>query len=209
MGDVKLPPGIGVEWYNSSWVWGERCGSGAAYEQRSPADRSVIQRVCLLDERELAALVAMDGALPRLDPAERPRFCLRLGDELHAFTGPPLEAMRSETAFVRADAEEMLQGTLAYVRAFAASWEQCQRPLIPVPPYPLGPTVRQIRLVPSPWGTVVVILPQNAFLILAVTTLLNALAAGNRVILRAPLQSARSAALLSVRPQTRHLAVHH
>ena len=57
---------------------------------------------------------------------------------------------------------------------------------------------RQIRLVPSPWGTVVVILPQNAFLILAVTTLLNALAAGNRVILRAPLQSARSAALLSV-----------
>ncbi len=42
------------------------------------------------------------------------------------------------------------------------------------------------------------ILPQNAFLVLALTCLLNALAAGNRVILRAPLGSARSAALLGV-----------
>ncbi len=56
---------------------------------------------------------------------------------------------------------------------------------------------RSINLVRVPWGTVAIILPQNAFLIVGLTAVFNGLATGNRVILRAPLQSARSALLLA------------
>jgi acyl-CoA reductase-like NAD-dependent aldehyde dehydrogenase len=154
--------------------------------------------VSSLDERELALLVEPGAVLAGPDAEELTRFCARFYEAMQHL-GPPLRvAMGLETAFVRADCTEVLDGALEYVREFPGYWERCVRPAVALPPYELEGATRQIHLVCCAWGTVAVILPQNAFLILAVTTLLNALAAGNRVILRAPLQSARSAALLSV-----------
>jgi acyl-CoA reductase-like NAD-dependent aldehyde dehydrogenase len=111
-----------------------------------------------------------------------------------AWHGELLEATQLETGFIRSDCEEVIEGVLAYVQDFPETLQSSQAAPLH---YDCGPQKRRIRLVPTAWGTVAVVLPQSAFLILGVTCLLNALAAGNRVILRAPLQCARSAALLS------------
>jgi hypothetical protein len=103
-----------------------------------------------------------------------------------------------ETGFPPEDCAELVQGTLDYARGFAAQVLGSDTVPGPALGYDPGGQPRQIRMARAPWGTVAVVLPQNAFLLLAVTCLLNALAAGNRVVLRAPTQSARSAALLGV-----------
>ncbi|MDQ3814394.1 MAG: aldehyde dehydrogenase family protein, partial [Armatimonadota bacterium] len=115
---------------------------------------------------------------------------------------PLREAMQRETAFIRADCEEVVQSSLDYVHDFRHSLRSIRRPLVAPIKYQFDGQDRQIRLVSSPWGTVAAILPQSAFLITAVTCLMNGLASSNRVILRAPLQGARSAALLALALET-------
>ncbi|MBV9469860.1 MAG: aldehyde dehydrogenase family protein, partial [Abitibacteriaceae bacterium] len=133
-----------------------------------------------------------------LDHDELWRFTSRFHKSLKSLAEPLLEAMLWETAFTRGDCEEVLQGSFDYVHDFRHSLRSIRRPLVAPIKYQIPGQERQIRLVSAPWGTVAAILPQSAFVITAVTCLLNALAAGNRVILRAPIQGARSAALLAL-----------
>jgi acyl-CoA reductase-like NAD-dependent aldehyde dehydrogenase len=200
MDDPMMIP-QGEEWPDSSLIWGARGGHGELMEQFSPVDRSLVQKVRLIDERELTALLHPKPTLI-LDHDELWRFTDRFHDALLELREPLLEAMRWETAFIRADCNEVTQGSLDYVRDFRSSLQSIRRPLVTPIQYQgehaSTAQPRRIRMVSSPWGTIAVILPQSAFLITAVTCLLNALAAGNRVILRAPLQAARSAALLSL-----------
>jgi glyceraldehyde-3-phosphate dehydrogenase (NADP+) len=180
-------------------VWGQRAGRGKAVELQSPIDKSPIQQVNLLSEDELEALLSPQLAISRLSSEELNQFCQRFHTALQQWHCELLQTTQLETAFTRSDCEEVIEGVLAYVRDFPDTLASSETAALH---YDCGPQKRQIRLVPTAWGTVAVVLPQSAFLILGITCLLNALAAGNRVILRAPLQCARSAALLSEVLQT-------
>lgn len=187
-------PELGTEWVRSSLVWGRFTGTGTVTTQTSPVGNRVIQRFSLLSEEELETLVGVPTVQEPLSSEELRALCARLHTALEALREPLLEAMRWETGFILRDCEEMLEGSLEYVRDFP---HQADPPSTPGLKYAMNGQFRQIRLVSRPWGTILVILPQNAFLILALTCLLNALAMGNRVIVRAPVGSARSAGLLA------------
>ncbi len=187
---------FGSEWKTSSVVWGTRAGTGASFEQRSPVDGSRIQVAHVLAPQELEHLLQASRDVT-FDQAEVWSFTERLHAALQALAPLLLTTMQLETGFTKQDCEELLEGTLAYIRGFKQSLGHSNIASADPLSYHAG-HARRISLVRSAWGTVAVILPQNAFLLIAVTTLLNALATGNRVILRAPQQSARSAALLGL-----------
>ncbi len=189
---------LGNEWPLSSLIWGTRGGSGDVVECRSPADGSRIQQTRLLDAREMELLLQSPPRLLVMPRDELWLFTARLLEELQAMSQPLWEARQRETAFIRADCDDKIAGVLDYVRGFQKAIEQAESaPPAPVV-YGAGTQTRHIRLERCPWGTVAVVLPQNAFLLVALTCLLNGLATGNRVLLRAPLQAVRSAALLAL-----------
>ena len=188
---------LGEEWLNSSLVWGLPCGSGDIVEARSPIDTSVVQRVSTLNREELACLLSPDTALTTPSPTDLRSFCIRLSAALEEMRDSFSEATLWETAFLPGDCEEMVDGTLLFLKEYCEVKEMRRRLPAAGMAYQDGPQERRIELLSIPWGTVAVILPQNAFLFLAVSSMVNAIAAGNRVILRAPLQSARSAGLLA------------
>jgi len=186
-------PVVGEDWPRGSMIWGQQAGHGDWTEVRSPADGSMVQRVRLLCGEELRTLVQPPGPLPEIAQDDFWAFTARLAEALQGLAGPLLDSLALETAFVHADCEEMLSGSLAYVEGF----RDYVRSDGGVPPDTFCQSSRRLRMVDCPWGTVAIILPQNAFLSVAVTGLLNALWTGNRVILRAPLQAGRSSALLA------------
>ena len=192
-----MVPEIGDRWDDSSLLWQGRGGRGMDWEQHSPLDQSPVQTVSLLDRTELEALAALDAPAPTISQNEFDRFCRRLHDSLLCLAPALEDAMLRETAFVRPDCREMLDGSLLFVRDFLSSVQEGSTISPSSLDYEAESGRRQIHLVSSPWGKVAVILPQNAFLLVALTCLLNALYTGNRVVLRAPQQSARSAALLA------------
>ncbi len=60
--------------------------------------------------------------------------------------------MRHETAFTRADCEEMLQASLLYVRDYRCAFEATERPAPAPLRYHAPPQERRIRLHRSPWA---------------------------------------------------------
>jgi benzaldehyde dehydrogenase (NAD) len=194
----RAVPGTGERWAASSLLWCGRGGVGDDYTVISPVDGSVIQTVSLLSSSELEAVVRSDNARPSVTPDQLRSFCDRLHVALQSLTLDLEGAMLLETGFIRRDCAELMAGSLQYVHGFMALFESLgdvhDTPIV----YETASGTRQIRRVSAPWGTVAAVLPQNAFLISALACLLNALLVGNRVILRAPLQSARSAALLAL-----------
>jgi acyl-CoA reductase-like NAD-dependent aldehyde dehydrogenase len=189
---------LGAEWKRTSSIWGKRCGDGDPVDQVSPLDGALIQKACFISRDETSRLFETASPAIRLAGASLRGFCSRLHDELCALYPHILEATQWETAFTRHDCEDVVHSSLEYVGGFPDHLAGLPRAQIPPLGYSDDDGQRRIELVDVPWGTVAVILPQSAFLFLSVTCLLNALAAGNRVILRAPAQSARSAALLSL-----------
>lgn len=191
-------PSVGDEWPLASIVWGKRCGHGKIVEQRSPIDGSLVQNTRLLSDEEVLSLLQPS----RNDPSDgRPNmdlFCRQLTDHLRALHPQILHATQLETGFTASDCEEVVAASIEYAEGFAShSAGTLQAAPDPIH-YVHGSSGRSIELTTVPWGTVVAILPQSAFLILAVTCILNGLYEGNRVIVRAPAQSARSAALLGM-----------
>lgn len=188
---------VGAEWQCSS-IWGRKAGNGQFINEISPLDGTLIQKIPMIDSEETKELLRVAHPLDRLDGEPLRLFCSRLHDELNALHESILEATKLETGFNRRDCEEVVQSCLEYVKGFPDYYASLTAPH----PTPLGYTdtlgSRQIQQIEVPWGTIAVILPQSAFLFLAITCLLNALVTGNRVILRAPVQSARSAALLGL-----------
>ncbi|RYG25787.1 aldehyde dehydrogenase [bacterium] len=170
-----------------SLVWGAHYGGGSSFEATSPLDDSLIAAGELLGDLSL-----LNGhELPReLDFASLGQ---RLAEEIRLRQAAFVEAARLETGFTLRDCNELIDGALAYATAFAG------HPSTQLNTATEGFTSneRRMELVEVPYGTVAVILPNNAFLPLALACLLNALRAGNRVVLRSPTQSARSAALLA------------
>ncbi len=186
---IRLPSG--------NLLWGMQGGKGERIDVCSPASGERIAYASLLSQEELSTLTAPGSTLTPLTAQQIADFAARLHRALLSMRPELREAMQLETAFISEDCEELLEGSLAYIEGYCCHSGQADvMETVPIL-YRQAEQTRQIRSLRTPWGTIVVILPQNAFLLLSVVCLLNALAAGNRVILRAPMQSACSAALLA------------
>lgn len=197
-------PLIGADWQLSSTIWGKRSGNGQWIDQVSPLNGAPVQRAQLISPNELSELLQIPSPPLPIDGESLERFCSRLYDELRALYPSILEAVQWETAFTKSDCEEAALSSLEYIKGFPGYFASLPRSISAPLSYEDASGRREIHQIALPWGTIAVILPQSAFLFLAVTCLLNALATGNRVILRAPAQSARSAALLSLAIERAH-----
>ncbi|HVL40016.1 MAG TPA: aldehyde dehydrogenase family protein, partial [Fimbriimonadaceae bacterium] len=182
---------VGADWEKPSLGATTRLGSGPWLAQLSPIDGSTVQRVRTMTLDEIAMATnslrplsagGFEGAQARLMAALGP-----LEPELR-------ESLQLETAYVTADCQELTLALLDFARDF--------KPLITASSGPTGSYgwpggARSFELQRAPWGVIAMVLPRNAFALLAVTCILNALAAGNSVIVRAPTQCARTAGLLA------------
>ena len=188
-------PAIGQNWPQSSLVWGQPSGQGDFQNIVSPLG-GPLQGVQMLGECELAGLIEPKIPLQIVAP-QIWDFGAKLRAQIEVLAPELKRAMHLETGFCDEDCAEMVDATLQFLKEFPDFldfWQQNS----PVLNYQGENGARGISLSRQPWGTVAVILPQNAFLLVAVTCLMNALATGNRVILRVPLGSARSGALLAL-----------
>lgn len=169
-----------------SLIWGDFKGDGDAFEVVSPLDGSLIAGGQMQATFDDLWRTDLPGSLDFADIGA----ALVLGIERRR--AEFAAALRSETGFIHSDCEEMVEGAIAYARGYAA--HPSTQLQLPSAPEFFG-NGRRMGLVGVPFGTMAAILPHNAFLPLALACMLNALRAGNRVILRSPTQSARSAAL--------------
>jgi acyl-CoA reductase-like NAD-dependent aldehyde dehydrogenase len=94
------------------------------------------------------------------------------------FRGRLIDCCVSETGLNQSDAEESIDGCIAYLRHFRTS-AQVTQTLTSL-------SDRRLEVRTAPWGTIVAVLPKNAFLYLGLVCLTHALSAGNRVVLRVP-----------------------
>ena len=170
-------------------------GHGEGYTAVSTLDAGVLHRTTMLSWEQLQTLAAAPAPLesPYRDGAALAAFLERLARQLDRRREALIHAMRHETGFIPSDCDEVFAGVLALLHGFPAS-----------DPNDVSPREsaklqngRVAQFASAPWGTICVVLPQNAFLYLAAVCLAAALAAGNRVVLRAPSQSALSAMLLA------------
>lgn len=170
-------------------------GLGEEYKTVSALDGSMLHRSRMLSWEQVQELADIPAPIesPYWNLGELGSFLDRLTDGLDRRRAALIHAMRHETGFIPSDCEEVFDGVLTLLRKFCAHDQNSAEP----PPKPYFHDDRVIDFAVAPWGSIAVILPQNAFLYLAVTCLANALAAGNRVALRAPGQSALSATLLA------------
>jgi acyl-CoA reductase-like NAD-dependent aldehyde dehydrogenase len=188
-------PAVGERWPHPSLVWGSQAGSGDEFEAKSAQGPHTVQAVGLLSPTELASLFATAPIPP--PTFDSSGFCSSLAQSLKSLKPALTEALRQETGFLLADAEEVVAATIQFLydapslgASPAATRQVCA--------YETPDEDRRIDLASCPWGLVSVILPHNAFLPLAVACSVFARIAGNAVVLRAPLQSSRSAALLAL-----------
>lgn len=188
-------PARGDQWLESSLIWGESAGRGEASDSHSPFDGSLVQSVSLLSDAEQKQLLHPAPHEP-LANEDLERFAQSLHQEMHAMQPLFVEACQWETGFSRADCHELQSGTLEYIQGFEEYRQSTTMPLAAPLKYFDVAQERHIHLTHQPWGTIAIVLPQNATVLVGVVALLNALATGNRIILRPPLQCARSAALL-------------
>ncbi len=180
-----------------SLLWNRFGGQGQKITQYSPCDGSEIVTARLLSGDELASLLREMSPLSPISSDDSAHFTARLLAELQTLRAPLREAMQLETGFIGSDCDELIEASFAYVEQFVAQWKQNERIEAAPVVYDANGQARRIRLARTAWGTIAVVLPQNAFLLVGLTVALSALATGNRAVLRAPLQSARSALLLA------------
>ncbi len=184
---------LGELWERASLLCGQRSGSGELHVARAAFDASPVQRIHLVSEKELRSAFAQRGPAREFDSD---RFCKLLTRALKRRRTLLKEAITLETGFVERDADELLEATFAFLNGISNRYA-LPTERVALHSYPFHGDTRSIRLGFAPWGLVAIVLPHNAFLPLAVTCGLSARACGNHVVLKAPLQSARSAAILA------------
>lgn len=171
-----------------SLIWGEHRADGKPFRTLSPVDGSSLAAGSLLEVFD----DLWDSELPRA--LDLQRIGIRVAQAIALQRAEFATSLHREAGFALPDCAEMVEGAVTYALGYAGH-PSTQLAAPPAPEIAAGG--RRMRLVRVPYGMVAVILPHNAFLPLALACMLNALRAGNRVILRSPTQSARSAALLS------------
>ncbi len=157
---------------------------GDEYANQSPFGQT-LQTVRLLSDHELVKLFSSPSTY---QPADLKSSVSALRTLMFDNRQSLILELRTSTGFGLADSTEVIDSCLQFLDGFESFCPSSEE----------GPTSRgrSITLVSVPWGTVAAILPQNAFLSMALLCLLHGSATGNRVILRAPSGSARLAAIL-------------
>ena len=187
---------IGEVWRHSNLIWGDFPVIGNQSSYFSPIDGRLIQQVDVLSSPDLDALFQFPASPPCWTESDIHDFAHRLQVELKALAPDLSEATQWETAFSTRDCEELVEGTLGYLEGFSDYYRQVSTPVPITLAYSAASQGRKIVLKSCPWGTIAVMMPQNAALLVSVICLLNALITGNRIVLRAPLQCSRTAAFL-------------
>lgn len=174
-------PSVGAYWDRSSLVWGKLAGSGEVAQNISPFGTD-LQSIRLLDANELLSVfeeTASDVVSPPVDNLSR--LMRERRDEL-------IRELRLSMGFSLVDTEEVFDGCISFLDRFDHDQSFDYREF--------SHGGRRIGLRRVPWGTIAAILPQNAAFYMGLIVLVNGLAAGNRVILRAPSGSYRLMAIL-------------
>jgi glyceraldehyde-3-phosphate dehydrogenase (NADP+) len=169
------------------------------YEVISPVTGATITRIPLATKPEIAECLSTRGHYrPEADTVFS--FLRRLADQLRLQKELFFEATYLETGFVFRDSMEIITGAIEFLRDFEVyATEMAKNEEIPslIPHSYSINTQRTMRMVRCPARCVAAILPQNAALTLGVIIIASALYAGSRVVLRPPLQSASTGALLA------------
>jgi acyl-CoA reductase-like NAD-dependent aldehyde dehydrogenase len=183
-----------IEHSHSACDWLRR-GDGHRYTLVSPVEGRELGQANLWTQEQVAQ--ALRSVCRQGDRHQSHAFALasglraRLAQRQEAY----LQAMGWETGFIHRDCVEMLEAVLSFLEHFP-QYIGDNRPADRIFPYTYPRDGRLLLLRSCPWGVVSIITPQNAFLLLALVAGLCALAMGNGVVVKAPSQSAWSAALL-------------
>ncbi len=163
----------------------------------SPLDARLTHPARILSRADLDALLKPPFFVPTWTQDEVLSFALALHTQLSQIRAELLVATQWETAFTSADCAEMVDAALSYLAGFDAYRAKFPTPRTSPMLYQAEAIARAIEIRPASWGTVAVMLPQNALLFLSVVCLLNALITGNRALLRFPPAGAQTMALLT------------
>lgn len=101
-----------------------------------------------------------------------------------------------ETGFTKQDSLDIVEGSIELV-AYFSNYINDTSPTTTEAKFSYShPVARKLKIISLPYGTIAVMTPQNAPLILELTVILNALAAGNSVVLRPSSQCVGTVTLL-------------
>lgn len=170
-------------------------GLGRAYSLVSPIGGREIEQARLWTTEQVANAIRSVRGQHHAHGSEAVALAAGLRTRLAQRREEYLQAMGWETGFIRRDCAEMFEAALTFLGYFP-DYLRDNRPVDGVTPYAYPPDGRLLHLHRYPYGVVAVIAPQNAFLLLTLIAGLCALAVGNGVVVKAPSQSAWSAALL-------------
>lgn len=170
-------------------------GHGRAYSLASPIEGREIAQARLWTHEQVASAIRSVRNPRNAYGSEACALAARLHARLTLRREEYLQAMGWETGFIRRDCTEMFEAALTFLD-YLPDYLRDNRLTDCVMPYTYPPDGRLLHLHRFPYGVVAVIAPQNAFLLLTLIAGLCALAVGNGVVVKAPSQSAWSAALL-------------
>ncbi len=171
------------------------------YEVISPVTGTTTARISLATKHEIAARLSTLGQYRDCPDANAVfSFLRRLADQIRLQKELFFETTYLETGFISRDSMEMINGAiefLCYFEMYATEMAKNEGISSIIPHSYSGNPQRTMRIVCCPARCIAAVLPQNAALILGVIIIASALYAGSRVILRPPLQSASTGALLA------------
>ncbi len=173
---------------------GEISRAGSSFEVISPVHQKIIGEGLLLSKREVGQVFQKssikDGMGLRLKDLDKlARYLKQKKEEF-------VKQIILETGYITRDARDLVDGSIELVTYFA-TYIHDTSVVQPISKFSYAsPVARKLRLVYKPYGVIAAMTSQNAPLILELTIILNALAAGNSVILRPSSRCVGTAALL-------------
>ena len=171
------------------------------YDVISPVTGKATLRLPLAAKSEIAeSLTALNSRNDSLKENTVFEFLRRLADQIELQRNLFFEATYLETGFIAGDSMEIIDGVIDFLDDFekyAIELSKNNKVSSIIPHSYSGTMQRAMRIIQQPVRCVAAILPQNAALTLGIIIIASALYAGSRVILRPPLQSGSSGALLA------------
>ncbi|MFO1434627.1 MAG: aldehyde dehydrogenase [Candidatus Competibacteraceae bacterium] len=171
------------------------------YDVISPVTGKTIRRIPLATKADIAdSLIALNSRNEPLVVNTVFEFLRRLADQIELQRNLFLEAIYLETGFIVSDSMEMIDEAIEFLDNFEkyviGLLKDNKR--LNIIPHSYSETIeRAMRIMQQPARCIAAVLPQNAAFTLGIIIIASALYAGSRVILRPPLQSGSSSALLA------------
>lgn len=173
---------------------GKAATDGDAFEVVSPLDQKVIGQGFQISHDQLDEV--FKKSLPLTAPTASIEGTDKLAKYLQEHRKEFIDQIILETGYIKKDSEDIVDGSIELVTHFNEYLHDTEV-VIPKSKFSYAHEFsRKLQITAVPYGIVAAMTPQNAPLILELTVLLNALAAGNTVILRPSSQCVGTAALL-------------